>query len=281
MRPCAVSDKGQPFWPEQAHPAEAFFGMPRRLRLVGDDEITGVVQRNYGTNYAGWVHPLSPHYRLKPGTDPLPVHPRAGLFGYRNWLGVVAAAPGDDLRLRAAVVEAWRERSGPDAPARLIVAGWTMDNMKPRDFTLSSPPLVELTGAPALLLEGMVEAAGQYGLALRAALAPVLAEGEAREAVREAFFAQTQAAFEARLAALTAGAAVPDVAQGWLADMRGTAMALFDEQALAGLADRETDIQRDIIRAREILLAQFAGRGKYGKDAWSKLELQPKREVAA
>ena len=96
MRATVTSEGGRAVYPEQAHPAEAFFGMPRRLRLVGDGgRITGVIQRPYGTNYAGWDHPLTPYYRLKLTDEWLPKHPRAGLFGYRHWLGVVMAAQDD------------------------------------------------------------------------------------------------------------------------------------------------------------------------------------------
>ncbi|MDR5653471.1 type I-E CRISPR-associated protein Cse1/CasA [Ruixingdingia sedimenti] len=60
--------------------------MLRRLRLVGDAAITGVIRRPHDVNYAGWEHPLTLCYRQKAGADLLPLHPRAGAFGYRNWL---------------------------------------------------------------------------------------------------------------------------------------------------------------------------------------------------
>src|SRR5690625_567290 len=86
MRKTRTSEKAQQVLPEQSHPGEAFFGMPRRLRLVEEDGlIIGVMQRPYGTNYAGWDHPLTPYYRPKLTDDWLPRRPRAGLFGYRNW----------------------------------------------------------------------------------------------------------------------------------------------------------------------------------------------------
>lgn len=267
MRPCRTSEGDQKVWSEQAHPIEAFFGMPRRLRLVGDEGgITGVIQKNYGTNYAGWVHPLSPYYRQKAGAELLPQHPRAGLFGYRNWLGVVAASPDPELRQRAQVVRDWHER-GERRGARVLVAGWAMDNMKPRDFTLSTPPLIPPEAGA--LVAGMVEAAELYGIALRAALAPVLGEGEAREAVREAFFARTQAAFEARVATGEGG-------KGWLADMRAVAFDLFDTRALPGLALRDVRDQRAILVARRNLIGAFDGHGpKSGAPAYSALGLIP------
>ncbi|SET87524.1 type I-E CRISPR-associated protein Cse1/CasA [Oceanicella actignis] len=276
MRPTRTSEKGQQVFPQDAHPAEAFFGMPRRLRLVGErGAVTGVVQRPYGANYAGWEHPLTPHYRVKPGADLLPVHPRAGLFGYRNWLGVVARkASEDDTARRAAVVESWHERS--PAHAEVIVAGWSMDNMKPRDFIFSRAPLLDLSDELAERVEGLVEAAEQIASALRAALAPLLAEGEAREAAREDFFSRTQGAFEARLAELAAVNSDPDaVARGWLDDLGRAALLLFDSHALPGLAERDIRGQQAIVQARRNLSATLAGHGKTGQGAWRALGLTP------
>ena len=264
MRATVTSEGGRAVYPEQAHPAEAFFGMPRRLRLVGDGgRITGVIQRPYGTNYAGWDHPLTPYYRLKLTDEWLPKHPRAGLFGYRHWLGVVVAAQddGDGLQRRALVLRNWFARSG-GRRARVLVAGWAMDNMKPRDFILSTPPLVRLQGRALACLTGMVGAADIYALALRRALTPVMAEGEAREALREAFYAETQAAFEAGLAALEAGAGIEAVARDWLAVLRRVALALFEARALPGLSERDVKVQREIVAAHRRLGAAFAGYGE-------------------
>lgn len=89
MHRTVTSEGGVAHFPHQGHPATIFFGMPRRLWLVAEeDRVTGVIQRPNGTRYTGWTHPLTPYYRQKAGDDPLPVRPRAGVFGYRHWLGV-------------------------------------------------------------------------------------------------------------------------------------------------------------------------------------------------
>lgn len=277
MRATRTSETGRQVFPQDAHPAEAFFGMPRRLRLVAADGlVTGVMQKPYGANYAGWEHPLTPHYRQKAGAELLPVHPRAGTFGYRNWLGVVLPKrSADDTARRAAMVEAWGARGG-GRRAELIVAGWAMDNMKPRDFTFARAPLLDLPDEVAERAEGLVEAAGQVAGALRGALSPVLAEGEAREAAREAFFHETQGPFEARLAQLTAvNADAGAVARGWLADLRAAALALFDRHALPGLAERDIRDQQAVVAARQGLGFMLAGYGKAGRAAWEALGLTP------
>jgi CRISPR system Cascade subunit CasA len=276
MHRTRTSERGEQVVPQDAHPAECFFGMPRRLRLVGrDGRVIGVAQRPYGTNYVGWEHPLTPHYRQKPGAELLPVHPRAGHFGYRNWLGIVVRrTAGDDTARRARVLDLWSGRS--EERAEVLVAGWAMDNMKPRDFTFSRAPLLDLPDETAERVEGLVEGAAAVAAALRGALAPVLAEGEAREAAREDFFVRTQGAFEARLAQLTAVNANPEaVAQGWLDDLTEAALAIFDAQALPGLAERDIRDQQEIVQARSGLTAALAGYGKLGREAWAALGLTP------
>jgi CRISPR system Cascade subunit CasA len=281
MRPTRTSEKGKPetFPPETNAPsAEVFFGMPRRLRLCFEDgSVTGVIQRPYGTNYARWRHPLTPYYRMKEGGEALPVHPKAGTFGYRNWLGVVMEGKSDGLRIEAETLRTFRRRVTRATP-KVIVAGWAMDNMKPRDFTWSSQPLPMVDALGARLIRGMVEAAGLFAMALRDALKPVCRVDDAGstmlEALREAFFLRTEADFHAAVAALERGEDRVKVASGWLATMRRTALPLFEERALPGLEDRRMKEVEAVLKARGNLLAAFAGRSKTGRDAFGKLELE-------
>lgn len=277
--------KGSEVYPAMTHPAEAFFGMPRRLMLTGrGNGITGVVQRPYGTNYAGWEHPLTPHYRQKAGSELLPLHPRAGVFGYRNWLGIVmeAADDGGDTRRRAPAARAY-ERRVPTAERRgasLIVGGWSMDNAKPRDFTLSRQPLLPLESEAGRLLVGMIDAAEAFGVALRGALKPVAGEGSALDALREEFFIDTQAEFDTGVAALTRGVAPPKVAEGWRAAMERAALAIFDRAALPGLDGRRAEEIGAIVQARKALRDAFAGSTKLGREAFERLELAPRARKA-
>lgn len=281
MQKTVLSSKGEQVWPQDRHPAEAFFGMPRRLRLIEQDgAITGVVQRPHGNNYAGWEHPLTPHYRMKVGAELLPRHPPAGVFGYRHWLGIVAADKKQEdagLRKRARVVSGWWSRSKYlGAPLlEVIVAGWAMSNMKPMDYSYSTAPLIELTEAAALALPGLVEAADQFALALRQALRPVLAEGESREAVREEFFIRSQTDFEVRMHELHQGSAPPVVARRWRDLTQRLVLELFDTHALPGLSERDPKDQQDIVTERQRLLANLRGHGKYGKQAYAALDLPP------
>jgi CRISPR system Cascade subunit CasA len=276
MRPTRVSDKGAETLPKaKGAEVEAFFGQPRRLQLVGEEAITGVIQKPWGTNYGLWTHPLTPYYRQKPGAELLPVHPRAGVFGYRHWLGILAEAGEAGLRDMAQTLRDWRERNAYlQLESTVILAGWAMDNMKPRDFTWSVQPMISLDPEGQAALRGLILGAEQAALALRAALASVLAEGEAREAEREAFYRSTEPAFLSRLQALKVG---QPVAEGWREDLAAQALSQFDALALPGLDQRETDQIARIVQARSFLSATFWGFTPYGEKLFDALDL-PKPE---
>lgn len=284
MKPTRTSEaKGSETSPGHCHEAEAFFGMPRRLRLVTErDRVTGVVQRPYGTNYAGWVHPLTPYYRQKAGAEQLPQHPRAGAFGYRNWLGIVMAAPPEraELGQRARAVDIFERRLLPEdrRGASVIVAGWAMDNMKPRDFILSRQPLLPLETEAGITLTAMIEAAEVFGSALRGALKPMAGEGTALDALREAFFIDTQVGFDAGVDALLRGDAPADVAARWVREMERVAMGIFDRMALPGLDRRKVQEIEAVIKERDRLRAVFAGRRRPGSDVYEKLEISPREK---
>lgn len=271
MRATRVSDRGQQTLPPEGElfGVEAFFGMPRRLRLVHDDGIvTGVIQKPWGTNYALWKHPLSPYYRMKPGSEWLPKHPRAGHFGYHNWLGVVARENRSELSELALCL---REGRSGSSGGSVIIAGWSMDNMKPRDFILSRQRrLSALSDEAADRLVGLIEAADAVAVALRNAFVPVLAGGDAREAEREEFFLQTETKFLTHVQAIEQG---KNPARAWLDDLRVQALRQFDAKAVPGLCQREVEVIGRITEARRYLVMALAGYGKQGGEIFGKLDL--------
>lgn len=271
MRPTRISDQGQLTGPPegQRFGVEAFFGMPRRLRFLHDDNaVTGVIQKPSGTNYALWIHPLSPYYRLTPGTEWLPKHPRAGHFSYRNWLGVVLEKSGGELSELALCLRDWGERKGDGS---VIVAGWSMDNMKPRDFIFSRQRLLPaLPDEAGDKLVDLIQAAEAVAVALRTALTPVLAAGEAREAEREEFFLQTETKFLRHAQAIERG---EDPASAWLDDLRRQALSQFDIRAIPGLNQREVEAIGRITEARRYLVMALAGYEKQGSEIFHSLGL--------
>ena len=250
---------------------EVFFGQPRRLRLVArSNVVTEVIQQPWGTNYEGWRHPLTPYY--KNGSETLPRHPKPGGFGYRNWRGVILQSE-TGLRPRT-LLQYLRDIEG--ARCSLIVAGWAMDNMKPRDFLWSEQPVFPLSKEDEDRAAGAVEAAEQAGYAVAVCVRDGVGEGDLKSGAglraREAFFAATQGAFEETLESLSAGGRFAP--EEWVASMRGAALAIFDGEVMPGLADLGEGRRQKAIKARSKLIAAFAGRPPFGKKIFDPLGLQ-------
>jgi CRISPR system Cascade subunit CasA len=233
--PTRTSDKaGVETTPADVHEAQAFFGMPRRIRLVFEpnkdarpcdltgevDEVivTGYITRPWGTNYTAWrkVHPLSPYYLpKKTDVEWLPLHLQSSRVGYRHWLGLVMEST-DGLRVPAASVHAFRTRApnlgkcerAAQLDSRLLVAGYAMDNMKPLDFGEALLPLI-VTGSERgdrqvrETARGLDEAAefvaGQLVTSVKLALYGPKAKADTGSTVlgpvRDRFWAETEDAF--------------------------------------------------------------------------------------
>lgn len=254
LRPTRTSKNDEIVTPDMSHPAEAFFGMPRRLRLQIDaDVVCGVVQKTHGTNYRGWAHPLTPYYRQKPEAELLPVHPRPGRVSYRNWLGLTFG-PSGEKRVVAASVHRHNTASSPP-PAAVLVGGWAMDNMTPRDFHLNVYPTFRLGEDAAQRVRSLVGAADEAARELKKALKKAVnVDGSAAE---ETLFADTEAEFVAAVESIIAGDG-REIEEGWLAGLRKAALKLFDGDALAALADRNLPQVEAIVAARRHLLLAFS-----------------------
>ena len=250
---------------------EVFFGQPRRLRLVArDDVVTQVIQKPWGTNYSGWRHPLTPYY--KKDTEILPRHPKPGSFGYRNWRGVILQS---ESGLRPRTLEQYlRDIEG--ARCSLIVAGWAMKNMNPRDFLWSEQPVFPLSEEDERQAEALVEAAEQAGFAVAACVGDGAGDGGvqsgAGQRAREALFTETQGAFEEMLASMSAGR--PFEAGEWIKVLRAAALPLFDREVMPGLADLGETRRTEAIKARSKLRAAFEGRPPFGKKIFDPLGLE-------
>lgn len=264
---------------------ETFFSMPWRIRLISEgNEIIGFVRKDFGTEYDGWRHPLTPYRRQSAAEmfTALKATPGAGFF--TNWLGVVFRdATSTGLRERARVLDLWEAGRSWDQ-AELLVAGWVMDRATATDFVFSRAPLIDLPEDQLEMLIGMIEAAEVYGFCLRDSLKSVIAAPVEDNAapkdkrkqqsgmlnhLREAFYLRTQPLLEARLGAL----ADPGTAEGWRVDLRGVAVEMFRDLALPGLAERDTRDQAEIVQAWRKLTAAFAGYDERGQKAFRVLGL--------
>ena len=324
--------------PLDVHKAQAFFGMPRRIRLKFEPnpnrlpcDLTGdiddVIVREYvtrpsGANYTGWgkEHPLSPSYKPRPTVaEFLPVHLKTSRVGYRQWLGFVFkpnpnASDESNPKLPAAVVTTFHNRRVGDlldedpaiiSRARLLVAGYYLDNMKPLEFGESLLPLInvppEQQTQAAKLAHAWVDAAemaaSTVGIAVRQGLFgdnPKIAAGAAvldNAKVRfwgdteQAFFTQLYQAFDGLAEASTsdesARAHRQAVGRTWLESMRRVALAIFDTMVPIDTADlKDIDDYKTIVDARRFLTGTFAGLTPSGRKLHSRLDQpeQPKTQ---
>jgi CRISPR system Cascade subunit CasA len=217
---------------EQAHPLQAFWGMPRRIRLdiraaqpgevcgitgePGAMVVTGFRTRPWGVSYvdAAHFHPLTPSYKPKAGDLPLPVHPQPDGIGYRDWHRLIEAG---NLTWPATAVSTYLGRKPRGSAgarfaeeARLLIGGYDMDNMKARSFLEAEMPLF-LIDDDALRLKflssshKLAEAATYVSNLLRGAIRnALLIEESERTTVddaRQRFFEITTGAFWAMLRA--------------------------------------------------------------------------------
>lgn len=281
----------------EAHPLQAFWGMPRRIRLdfaanpdalacdltgeVDTQMVIGWRQRPNGVKYVAWNHPLSPSYSDGKG-EWLPMHPQPGGIGYRHWLALTL---GDGAsRKPAPCISTWFERAS-DVPlpvlegTRLLAAGYDMDNMKARAFIESEMPLpgnVVNATALARLARGLSMAAEEAARALRYAIREACyPKDTALDAAPlatpyEAFWAGTQDAFFARLG--TAGATLETAAPDWHRRLRKIALTLFDQAAPLDPAAVSFDPAR-IVKARNNLFLTLSGYGAVGIKIFIALEL--------
>jgi CRISPR system Cascade subunit CasA len=308
-----VSDKnGRTTTPVDVDQRQAFFGMPRRIRLDFEPnveriacDLTGVVDdvivrsyrtRPHGTNYDAWggKHPLTPHYRAKPN-DPVlsPVHGQEGRIGYRQWVAMLYG-DADAKRVPAACVSLFVRQRKDDLPRgewsfRLMAAGYAMDNMKALSFVEAETPDITVPDAPddvAQKAKDFVAAADVTARALVQAVRLAL-YGDGAEigsdttpltTARERFWAETNDAFFERLNAFSQQPAEQLSGDAAIPLSRAWLNILRDA-ALAIFDDmtpvqdtRAPDVKR-VIGARRLLVSLLLGYAKRSTELFKHLQL--------
>jgi len=315
LAPTKTSAKKESLSLSDADPLQAFFGMPRRIRLafeanaarrpcdltgeVDDIVVTGFVAAPWGVNYAVFPHPLTPYYKIK--TDTLPVHAPEGRIGYRQWLGLVyTSADGSRLPARAVVEACSRlpEVGGRAmADARLTAGGFAMDNMKALAFVETAMPL-HAVADPVLadrlrdfadhLVKAASTAASALGIAVRTALfggdAKIDSNATLLDAARERFWADTERDFHnlltdaiVQLKIVDEGETQTALSERWRGTLEQHVLRIFDETA--PLDDFGAIDPKQVVDSRRFLALTFKGFCKMGRDLFNTLGLpspQPK-----
>ncbi len=264
-----------------AHPDQQFWAMPRRIRLQAKElpkpaacDLCGAmatrlygrfITRNYGINYQGFEHPLSPHY-IKDGL-PNPVHPQPGGVGYRHWLGLVENSS-DGTRRPAKAIERFKMQAREDG--RLWAFGFDMDNMKARCWYDATMPLMTVPeGMDSIfkaLVERLIQGADWVAGVLRGRLKDaLLGGGDARgdlSFVLTHFWSATESDFYNHAERLRNHLTVPEaeapVMESWRAVLRSAALAVFEHYAQAG--DFDAVDPRRLATARNDLAKALAGK---------------------
>ncbi|MGB0128944.1 MAG: type I-E CRISPR-associated protein Cse1/CasA [Rhodocyclaceae bacterium] len=311
LAPTRTSEKkGGQTTPDQAHALQAYWGMPRRIRLDWKSAVAGRCDlcgaksaallthyrtKNYGINYTGWQHPLTPYY-LDPKKKELPlsVKGQKGGIGYRHWLGLTLGSadgqPESALVIRHYLTERWDrlQRLTPGFQADVWAFGYDVDNMKARCWYDATLPTYrvdperhnEFVLAVGDLIEVAGEAARQLHRAVKAAWADRPRDLKDEPAVGQSFWAATETLFYRSLEALAqAGGLEPrakvDTFRAWLTGVRGIGLDLFDDW-VTGEYEKDWDIERTV-RARKELFDRL-NRAKPMKALWKIINQQ---EVSA
>ncbi|WP_445365117.1 type I-E CRISPR-associated protein Cse1/CasA [Microbulbifer sp. ANSA001] len=166
LAPTRLSNtNGMPTYPEDTHPLQMYWSMPRRIRLdlatlhIGSCDLCGehsssllshFISKNYGVNYDGaWLHPLTP-YRFDPKkkSPPISLKGQRDAIGYQRWLGLLWHD--DTLGDRASATvhyfnkeygELINEQTGGNHLS-LWCFGYDMDNMKARYWSEYQMPVI-------------------------------------------------------------------------------------------------------------------------------------------
>jgi CRISPR system Cascade subunit CasA len=268
LAPTRISGKGgKDTFPQDVHPLQMYWGMPRRIRLEldglseGNCDICGAqdtplirhyVTKNYGINYTGaWEHPLSPHYRDSKSGMPMPAHAQPGGFSYRHWISWTGNSQD---HLRARVVERFERVLCQGEQLRLWAFGFDMDNMKARAWYETTVPLYLLSPGEQRdhfiatvdrLIEAGVQVAGYLHGAVKDAW--FKRPGDVRgdlSYLKQAFYERTAGDFFVHLRAFHQAAlnGMNDQKSGleaWLKFLREEAEHLFEEYADGGVTANE------------------------------------------
>ena len=268
MAPTRTSDLAgvgttQPL-PNIAHPLQACWSMPRRIRLDFATTSEGVCDvcgqssdrllhryrtRNYGVDYGGaWVHPLTP-YNFDPKQNELPISLKGqkGASGYRHWVALTLG--GGSVR-PAKVVSSfalahWRLPEDA-ADARLWVFGFDMDNAKARCwydatlplYTVPAERMQDLRDVVHRVLDVADEAARALNRSVKEASSSRPAERANDPAVAQSFWQASEAEFYELLrntahADFNNSAVIAGLYERWLKSVRRICLDLFDRWVLA------------------------------------------------
>ena len=295
---------------QDVNPLQVFWGMPRRVRLLFEQnidqtpcDITGDVEpvivrrlnsRPYGNNYKGWsnAHPLTPYEVKKGGSEWYRRTAPPGRLGYKDWIGIVCNASSEApvRRAPAAATRAAQSRLANltrevSRESRVVAVGYAMKSAKVLSFTESVMPLVALGGDAGQTVVATAHHLVAGADATQRLLTGCIRQGLAADAydkgmvqqAKDRFWAETEAEFFRLLATAAATGEEEDgptrLARAWRKCLDQCARAIFDDCCpLDPEAPRGIEA---VIAARRRLGIGLNGYGKEGDALFKALGLTP------
>ncbi len=281
--------------PPDAAPGQAYFGLPRRIRLVFSGAngtcsltgcsdkatVTGFRMMPYGVQYRGWQHPLTPYYADK-AEGLLPRHGQPTGVGWRDWQGLLLDDPDGAGSRPAQTVAHYRTRRAR-GPFRLLVAGYNWDNMKARSWVQGALPAcpdpmlesVPACSSPATPAAELVAKSVMFAVKEAQLQRPKDAPGD-YSYLKQAVWMATQAPFFELIGeiACNPGTDGPALRERFRHVLRAAALRIFD---LACSVEATLEIRhlRQPIVARHTLVMTLEGYGKSGAALFKALDLAP------
>lgn len=306
--PWAVSTRtsadGRQTTPEDVHPLQMFWGMPRRVRLHFEEnverrpcDLTGEIDthvcrsievRDYGTNYTNWMHPLTPYRRIDPKSEEMyRVAAPADRFGFRHWPGAAFETPGASVKPAACistfVVERLPNLRREGVKFGIYAAGYAMDSAKVLGFVEGHMPALTESdpakrAAIGALLSHLVEATAYaeaiLGIAIRKSMQREDA-GDASpiEAAKRRLWDDLEARFQLLFGGIVSDAALdPEVrAREWLGELHRVILRIFDD--VAPIDAFSTINPAPVVESRRLLTLCLSGYAESGRKLYKALGL--------
>lgn len=279
---------GKDTLPDDGHPLQMYWAMPRRIRLdfirteTGYCDLSGEYSKRLvshyrtrpsGVNYTGpWVHPLTP-YSVNPTKGPLSIKGQPGGVCYRNWLGFVLddeASYCQVARVVRAYLKDHQASTMGDYQPRLWAFGYDIvpGQAKARCWYEATLPLYPLDQERRddvkAAVQVLLNAAGEALENLRSCLKeawfsrPKDAKGDFSFVDRE-FWQSTEADFYRALAKIAKDQTGADkgLREAWRRCLVRHALGIFDHWALSE-SNEDGDMKR-LVLARGRLLGGLKG----------------------
>ncbi len=282
LAPTKTSEKpGNIVTEENAHPLQAYWGMPRRIEIdfartqAGQCDLCGephprllsdMRSKNYGVQYDGWLHPFSPYRQaLKDSAAPwLALKGQPGGLSYKDWLGLMLEADDRFNKILPATVVRQLYRDSVEVPVGLWCFAWDMDNAKARCWYQHRIPLARVahdeafTDVLKLILPLASEALSILRSAFKSAWFEYPKEAKADFSMLDiAFWQETERDFRTLLEALiaeprTTSADTRRALRDWERALHRYLLHAFDRDVLTNV-DCPADILLRQINARRML----------------------------